>query len=91
MSEWKDISNKHDIGTYFADVGAPNQRALNEQTNGSLRKDGLGKDMDLSDLSTGYVQQVASYRNNIPRKSLSYRIPLEVFMKYITNEHVVFF
>ena len=27
----------------FADVGAPNQRALNEHTNGLLRKDGLGK------------------------------------------------
>ncbi len=59
--------------------------------NGLLRKDGLGKDMDLSNLSTDYVQQVASYRNNIPRKSLNYRTPLEVFIKYITNEQVVFF
>ena len=91
FSKWKDIANKHDISTYFADVGAPNQRALNEQTNGLLRKDGLGKDMDLSDLPTDYVQQVASYRNNIPRKSLNYRTPLEVFIKYITNEQVVFF
>ncbi len=55
-----------------------------------LGKDVLGKDMDLSDLPTDYVQQVASYRNNIPRKSLNYRIPLEVFIKYITNEQVVF-
>ena len=46
--------------------------------------------MDLSDLSTDYVQQVASYRNNIPRKSLNYRTLLEVFVKYITNEPVVF-
>ncbi len=91
FSKWKDIANKHDISTYFADVGAPNQRALNEHTNGLLRKDGLGKDMNLSDLPTDYVQQVASYRNNIPRKSLNYKTPLEVFMKYITNEHVVFF
>ncbi|MCR1881528.1 IS30 family transposase, partial [Ligilactobacillus murinus] len=30
-------------------------------------------------------------RNNIPRKSLNYRTPLEVFIKYITNEQVVFF
>ena len=47
--------------------------------------------MNLSDLPTDYVQQVASYRNNIPRKSLNYKTPLEVFMKYITNEQVVFF
>ncbi len=46
--------------------------------------------MDLSDLPTDYVQQVASYRNNIPRKSLNYRTSLEVFIKYITNEQVVF-
>ncbi len=46
--------------------------------------------MDLSDLPTDYVQQVASYRNNIPRKNLNYRTPLEVFIKYITNEQIVF-
>ena len=47
--------------------------------------------MNLSDLPTDYVQQVASYRNNIPRKSLNYKTPLEVdSCKYITNEHVVF-
>lgn len=67
-----------------------NEHSLNEQTNGSLRKDGLGKDMNLSELSTDYVQQVASYRNNIPHKSLNYRTPLEVFMKYITNEQFFF-
>ena len=91
FSRWKDIANKHDINTYFADVGAPNQRALNEQTNGLLRKDGLGKNMDLSYLSTDYVQQVASHRNNIPRKSLGYKTPLEVFMKYITDGHLSLF
>lgn len=79
FSKWKDIANKHDISAYFADVGASNQRTLNEQTNGLLRKDGLGKNMDLSDLSTDYVQQVASYRNNILRKILNYRTPLVVF------------
>ncbi len=39
--------------------------------------------MDLSDLPTDYVQQVASYRNNIPRKSLNYRTPLEVFISIL--------
>lgn len=46
--------------------------------------------MDLSDLPTNYVQQVASYRNNIPRKNLNYKSLLEIFMKYITNEQLVF-
>lgn len=39
FSKWKSIANKHDINTYFAAIGAPNQRALNEQTNGLPRKD----------------------------------------------------
>ena len=40
---WREIANKHDIHTYFAEVGAPNQRGLNENTNGILRRDGLSK------------------------------------------------
>lgn len=98
FSKWKDISNKHDISTYFADVGVPNQRALNEHTNGLLRKvdqcffpPHTGKNNDLSVLSTNYVHQICSYRNNIPHKSLNYKTPLEVFMKYITNEQLAFF
>ena len=47
--------------------------------------------MDLSDLSIDYVQQVASYINNIPRKSLNYKTPPEIFMKYIANEQLAFF
>ena len=90
FSKWRDIANKHDINT-FADVGAPNQRGLNEYTNSLPRKDDLRKDMNLSILSTDYMHQVSSYRNNIPRKSLNYQTPLEVFMKYITNGQLSFF
>lgn len=39
FSKWKNIANKHDISTYFADVGVPNQRALNGYTNDLFRKD----------------------------------------------------
>ncbi len=47
--------------------------------------------MDLSILSSDYVHQVSSYKNNISRKSLNYRTTLEVFMKYITNGQLSFF
>ncbi len=47
--------------------------------------------MDLSILSSDYVHQVSSYKNNISRKSLNYKTPLEVFMKYITNGQLSFF
>ncbi|MFV0914897.1 hypothetical protein ACK8HD_12205, partial [Enterococcus faecium] len=31
-----------------------------------------------------FIQSVASKRNNIPRKSLDYRTPLEVFLSYVS-------
>ncbi len=34
------------------------------------------------------VTQLMHRRNNIPRKSLNYRTPLEVFMSYVTEEQL---
>ena len=85
---WKEIANKHDMHTYFAEVGAPNQRGLNENNNGILRRDGLSKRMDFCHLPDELVTQLMHRRNNIPRKSLDYRTPLEVFMSYVTNEQL---
>ncbi|WP_416389579.1 transposase, partial [Paraclostridium bifermentans] len=77
---------KHDISAYFAEVGAPNQRGLNENNNGIIRRDGLKKGMDFRSLPDELIQQIMTRRNNIPRKSLNYQTPLEVFMKYITDD-----
>ena len=43
FAEWREIANKYDISTYFAEVGAPNQRGLNENNNGIIRRDGLNQ------------------------------------------------
>ena len=88
---WRESANKHDIQTYFAEVGAPNQRGLNENTNGILRRDGLSKKKDFRNLPDELVTQLMSYRNNIPRKSLHYRTPIEVFMENITDAQLVSF
>ena len=85
---WKEIANKHDLHTYFAEVGAPNQRGLNKNNNGILHRDGLSKRMDFCHLSDELVIQLMHRRYNIPRKSLNYRTPLEVFMGYVTNEQL---
>ncbi|MQC03693.1 IS30 family transposase, partial [Limosilactobacillus reuteri] len=77
--------------TYFAEVGAPNQRGLNENSNGLLRRDGLTKQLDFRNLPDELVTQLMSKRNNLPRKSLGYRTPYEVFMSYVTDEQLFSF
>lgn len=85
---WRTIANQFDLNIYFAAVGTPNQRGLNENTNGLLRKDGLHHDLIMDQLSDEFVQAVASRRNHIPRKSLNYQTPLEAFVKQITDEQL---
>lgn len=83
FSNWKSISHECDIDIYFADPGRPCQRGLNENSNGLLRRDGLTKGMDFNTVSQSFIETIASKRNNIPRKSLNFQTPLEVFMKHI--------
>ncbi|EOD82008.1 hypothetical protein OGY_02773, partial [Enterococcus faecium EnGen0006] len=45
---------------------------------------GLLKSMDFNSVDESFIQSVASKRNNIPRKSLNYRTPLEVFLSYVS-------
>lgn len=85
FSNWKSICNSHDISIYFADPGTPSQRALNEHSNGLLRKDGLFKEMDFNQVDQTFINSVADKRNNIPRKSLNYCTPLEVFRRYLNR------
>ncbi|WP_345753474.1 IS30 family transposase [Lactiplantibacillus pentosus] len=87
---WRTIANQFDLNIYFAAVGAPNQRGLNENTNNLLRKDGLHHNLIMDQLSDEFVQAVASRRNHIPRKSLNYQTPLEAFVNQITDEQLKF-
>ena len=86
FSNWKSISHSNDIDIYFADPGTPSKRGLNEHSNWLLRQDGLPKKMDFNDVDVALIHSVASRRNNIPRKSLNYKIPLEVFLSYVDND-----
>ncbi|HEC4808014.1 TPA: IS30 family transposase, partial [Enterococcus faecalis] len=85
FSNWKSISNTNDIEIFFADLGTPSQRALNENSNGLLRKDGLPKSMDFREIPESFIQSIASKRNHIPRKSLHYKTPMEVFLSYVSQ------
>jgi len=83
FSNWKSISNEQDIDIYFADPGTPSQRGLNEHSNGLLRKSGLQKEMDFNSVSQEFISDIVFKRNNIPRKSLNYRTPIECFMDHV--------
>ncbi len=83
FSNWRSMSNRNDLSIYFADPGTPSQRGLNEHSNGLLRRDGLPKDMDFNTVHQVFVSSLAARRNHIPRKSLNYCTPLEVFLSYM--------
>ena len=85
FSNWKSISNVHDIDIFFADPGCPGQRGLNEHSNGLLRRNGLPKQMDFTNISQNYLSAIADKRNRIPRKSLNYQIPYQVFLSYLKS------
>ncbi|MCG1010925.1 IS30 family transposase [Salinicoccus sp. ID82-1] len=88
FSNWQSMSNQNDLSVYFADPGTPSQRGLNEHSNGLLRKDGLPKDMDFNTVDQTFISSVAARRNHIPRKSLNYHTPLEVFLSYMGDKQL---
>lgn len=85
FSNWKSISNAHDIDIFFADPGCPGQRGLNEHSNGLLRRNGLPKQMDFANISQNYLSAIADKSNRIPRKSLNYQTPYQVFLSCMKN------
>ncbi len=85
FSNWKDISNANDIDIYFCDPGTPSQRPLNENSNGILRRNGLPKEMDFNKVSETFIQSMSDERNRIPRRSLGFKTPMQVFVEEIHN------
>ena len=87
FSNWKSISNAHDIDIFFADPGCPGQQGLNEHSNGLLRRNGLPKQMDFTNISQNYLSATADKRKRkrLPRKSLNYQTPYQVFLSYMKN------
>jgi IS30 family transposase len=87
FSNWKSISNTNDIDIYFADPGTPSQRGLNEHSNGTPPKK---MDYQKKWTSTKSIKDsshpLRPKRNHIPRKSLNYQTPLEVFLSYVNGK-----
>ncbi|MFB8492925.1 IS30 family transposase, partial [Enterococcus faecium] len=41
------------------------------------------KSMDFRKVNQTFISSVSNQRNHIPRKSLNYRIPIEIFLSYV--------
>lgn len=83
FSNWKSISNEHNIDIFFADPCWPRQRGLNGHSNGLLRQNGFLKQMYFNDFSQNVLSAIADKRNRIPRKSLNYQTPYQVFSELL--------
>lgn len=59
FSNWKSISNAHDIDIFFAGSDYPGQRGLNEHSNGLLRQNGQPKQMNFTNISEHYLSAIA--------------------------------
>lgn len=79
FSRWEEIEKEcaNQLEIYFGDPGSPGQRGLNENSNGIVRKD-LPKKTDLSVHSQIELNIISDKWNNIPRKILNYKTPVEV-------------
>ncbi len=62
---------------------------LNEHSNGLLRRHGLPKQTDFNEISQEVLSAIADKRNNIPRKSLNYQTPLQVFLSYVKVSNLI--
>jgi transposase, IS30 family len=82
----KDLQEALECKTFFADPYSAWQRGSNEHANGLLRRY-FPKKLSFRELTQNDVDIVVNKLNNIPRKSLGYRTPYEVFHKLSVALH----
>ncbi|WP_338966756.1 helix-turn-helix domain-containing protein [Spiroplasma endosymbiont of Lonchoptera lutea] len=82
INNCKSIHEKNlNVKIYFADAGKPCQRGLNENNNGILRRY-LPKSTDLSSYKQKDLNSIAFQINSTPRKSLSYKRPIDLIQLF---------
>lgn len=82
MVKHAEITRKTGTAIYFADPHSPWQLDSNENTNGLLRQY-LPKGADLSVYSREELDEIADSLNTRPRKTLGWRMPLEVYAEVL--------
>lgn len=69
--------NQMGISTYFCDPAKPYQKGAIENLNGMIRRY-LPFDLAAASITKEYVEQVNMMMNNMPRKILGYKTPMEM-------------
>jgi IS30 family transposase len=72
------------IETYFCDPAKPHQKGSIEHFNGMLRRY-LPFDLSAALITNEYIEQVNLMMNNMPRRILGYRTPIETLKQYVQN------
>ena len=80
--EFSEISNLENetLSIYFARPYSAWERGSNERHNGLLRRC-IPKGMPIKAVPKETIQRTLQWCNNLPRKLLNYRIPLDVFLE----------
>ena len=84
--EFSEISNLENetLSIYFARPYSAWERGSNERHNGLLRRC-IPKGMPIKAVSEETIQRTLQWCNNLPRKLLNYRTPLDVFLEEVNK------
>ena len=78
FSLFKEIEKENSLKIYFCDKASPWQKGMIENANRIIRRH-LPKGIPLGKLSQKNIDKAIKKINNIPRKSLNYKTPYEVY------------
>ena len=79
----KDLAQRLDMDIYFAHPNTPNERAINENTNGLIRQY-LPKKTDFTKVTDQDLKHLLQKLNNRPRPKIGYRTPNQI-LKLFTD------
>ena len=84
--EFSEISNLENetLSIYFARPYSAWERGSNERHNGLLRRC-IPKGMPIKAVSEETIQRTLQWCNNLPRKLLNYRTPLDIFLEEVNK------